>query len=172
MWKCFRQVKYTEGCLKLPLQGLRIIIKKSQLPSGVGILLSLDIIVLEILRILWSSLKRGYCLLEFLLSASFTAIYFRSNMLVTQDYTLALDMYIHFTNWNCWELWTLASVPADLLYGFMSCCWKIVTKAKPRSLWWTWTELQGHLNSLTVHRAVYFCFFCWTSALLFCGFSV
>lgn len=72
MWKCFRQVKYSKGCLKLPLQGLWI--KKSQLPSGVGILLSLDIIVLEILRILWSSLKRRYCLLEFLLSASFTAI--------------------------------------------------------------------------------------------------
>lgn len=36
-------------------------------------------------------------------------------------------MYIHVTNWNCWKLSTLASVPAD----FMSCNWKIVMKARP-----------------------------------------
>lgn len=145
-WKCFREVKYTERCLKLPLQGLWIK-NKSQLPSRVGILLSLDIIVLEILRTLWSSLKRGYCLLEFLLRASFTAIHFKSNILMTRAYTLAPDMYIHFTSWNCWELSRPTSVPADLLYGFISCDWKIVTKAKPtlydrhsQSCWSVWID--------------------------------
>lgn len=57
-------------------------------------------------------------------------------------------MYIHFTNWNRWRLHILTSVPADLLYGFVSRYWKIVIKAKPSFSWWTYSELLVHLNQL------------------------